>query len=171
MRSLLLIIAIIALMQVTAIAQYYTSGTPPTSSFKNTDKPVVTTKDDSLQSIKDREWDKHLIINSDWRVDSLIQIHKEENQRKKGVEGYRVQIAQGTMEEIRRIEAKFLLQYENIKTHPKFDAPDFRLKVGDFRTRSEAIKFKQLIKTQYPASYVVEDIIEFPELMTLETNN
>jgi hypothetical protein len=169
MRSLLLIITIIALMQLVAVAQYLPSGTPSTTSFKNPDKPVVSTKDDSLQSIKDREWDEHLIINSDWRVDSLIQIHREENQRKKGFEGYRVQIAQGTMEEIRRIEAKFLSNYENIKTHPKFDAPDFRLKVGDFRTRSEAIKFKQLLKAQYPASYVVEDIIEFPELLTTET--
>jgi hypothetical protein len=171
MRSLLIIIAFIAFIHLSAHAQYYTTGNTPSSTTKIVEQSSVTTVQDSLQLIREKEWNKHLIINSDSRVDSIIRIHCEENKRKNGVNGYRVQIFQGTHEEALQIEARFLSGHEGIKTHVEFPSPYFTLRIGDFRTKSEACKLKQLVQNEYPASYIVDCIINFPDLTVAELKN
>ncbi len=107
---------------------------------------------------------ENLIINSDSRIDTLIQIHKEENQRKAGIDGYRVQIFQGNKESAYQAKAKFLILHEDLKVYILFQSPDFRVRVGDFRTRSEALKVKHMIENQFSSTFVVEDEINLPEL-------
>jgi hypothetical protein len=171
MRSLLIIIAFIALMHLSVQAQYYSSGNSPLSSSKIVEQSSVNTVEDSLQLIREKEWNKHLIINSDSRVDTLIQIHREENLRKNGIDGYRIQIYQGTKDEAYQTKARFISLHENTKAYVSFDAPDFKVRVGDFRTRSEAIKLRQLIKDEFTVLYIVEDVINFPDLSVAETGN
>ncbi|HOO83918.1 MAG TPA: SPOR domain-containing protein [Prolixibacteraceae bacterium] len=111
-------------------------------------------------------WD-HLTIISDSRIDDLLAIHKEECIRKKGIDGYRVQIFQGSMDEAYRVKAKFLSTYPDFpekSVHVKFLTPDFRVRLGDFRNRSEAINLKYKIITDFPNPFIVEDIIDFPEI-------
>lgn len=107
---------------------------------------------------------ENLVINADSRIDTLIQIHKEEIQRKGGIEGYRVQIFQGNKESADQAKVKFLMQHENLKAYVLFQSPDFKVRVGDFRTRSEALKIKRLIENQFSSTFVVEDIISLPEV-------
>jgi hypothetical protein len=171
MRGLLIIIAFIALMQLNAEAQYYSTGIPAAPSLKNVEQSNVTTVADSLQQIREKEWNKHLIINSDSRVDSIIQIHREENIRKNGIDGYRVQIYQGTKEEAYKVKTRFLSLHDNMPAYVKFPSPDFTTKVGDFRTRSEALKLKNLIKDEFPAAFIVDDVINLPELNVAEASN
>lgn len=116
------------------------------------------------QSDPDKSWDKHLIINSDSRVDTLLQIHREENLRKGGFDGYRVQIFQGTKDAAYQAKAKFISNHENIKVYVLFQSPDFKVRVGDFRTKSEAIKLKYFIKNEFPSVYIIDDFINFPDL-------
>jgi hypothetical protein len=118
----------------------------------------------SSQQDTDDQWAKHLIINSDSRVDTLIQIQREESIRKGGFDGFRIQIFQGTKDAAYQVKAKFISTYENIKVYVLFQSPDFKVRVGDFRTRSDAIKLKYLIKNEFPAGYIVDDLINFPEL-------
>ena len=110
----------------------------------------------------------NLTINSDSRIDTLIQIHKEENKRKAGIDGYRVQIFQGNKESAYQAKAKFLVLHEDLKVYVLFQSPDFRVRVGDFRTRSEALKVKRMIENQFSSTFVVEDEINLPDL---ESNN
>ncbi len=105
-----------------------------------------------------------LTINSDSRIDTLIQIHKEENQRNAVIDGYRVQIFQGNKESAYQAKAKFLMLHEDLKVYVLFQSPDFRVRVGDFRTRSEALKVKHMIETQFSSTFVVEDEINLPDL-------
>lgn len=109
----------------------------------------------------------HLTIISDSRIDDLLAIHKEECLRKKGIDGYRVQIFQGSMDEAYRVKARFLSTYPDFpekNVHVKFLTPDFRVRIGDFRNRSQAINLKYKIITDFPNPFIVEDIIEFPEI-------
>ncbi|MFN3875143.1 MAG: SPOR domain-containing protein, partial [Flavobacteriales bacterium] len=41
-------------------------------------------------------------------------------------------------------------------------APNWRLRVGDCRTRLEAERLLRDVKAQYPGSYIVPDEIEMP---------
>lgn len=154
-----------------AMAQYNPSGLPFLATNKTLEQPVVNPQVDSLQMVREREWNKHLIINSDSRLDSMIQIHREENTRKNGFDGYRVQIFQGTKDEAYQVKARFISQHEEIKAYVSFQDPYFRVRLGDFRTKSEAIKLKQQIKSEFAASYVVEDLIYFPDLLLVEKSN
>jgi len=46
----------------------------------------------------------------------------------------------------------------------KFIAPVFRVRVGDFRTKNEALKLLKNIQKDYPGAFIVPDIIDFPVL-------
>jgi hypothetical protein len=142
-------------------------GQPAGSPFHLKNGETETEKNDLYlaQSDPDKSWDKHLIINSDYRVDTLIQIHREESIRKGGIDGFRVQIFQGTKDAAYQAKAKFISTYENVKVYVLFQSPDFKVRVGDFRTKSEAIKLKYLIKNEFPAGYIIENIISLPELV------
>ncbi len=108
-------------------------------------------------------WSENLIINADPRIDTLMQINKEECDRKGGIEGYRVQIYQGNKETAYQNKSRFIQKYEKIKVYVLFQSPDFKVRVGNFRTRSEALKVMHLIQNDFPATFVVEDMV-MPDL-------
>ncbi|MDA3816248.1 MAG: SPOR domain-containing protein [Prolixibacteraceae bacterium] len=132
------------------------------------DDSISTVKNDSLfmaSGTLDGEW-SHLTINSDKRINKLLEISEEENKRRGGISGYRVQIFQGEKDEAYSYKSEFLKGYPDYKVYVLFKTPDFRVRVGDFRSRSETIKLKYLIEKDFPNSFIVEDFINFPELKT-----
>ena len=132
------------------------------------DHTLLVDKSDSLKSESDplqKEWD-HLTIISDSRINKLIEIQKEESSRKGTIDGYRVQIYQGTKKDYAyQLKSSFLAKYPDYKVYVLFQTPDFRVRIGDFRNRSEAIKLKYLIEKDFPNPFIVEDNINFPELI------
>lgn len=114
----------------------------------------------------DDQWD-HLTINSDSRINLLLEIQQEESIRKGGMDGYRIQIYQGTKDEAYQLKSKFLSLYPKFpenEVYVKFQTPDFKVRIGDFRTRSEAINLKYKIIRNFPSPLIVEDIINFPDI-------
>jgi hypothetical protein len=168
MRKLIVVSLFIFGTIISINAQNQPAGNP--NNLKNHEQETVKTTLDPIQSDEYEIWGKHLIINSDSRVDTLIQIHREENIRKRGIDGFRVQIFQGNHDEANKVKAKFISTYENIFVDVFFPSPFFVVKVGNFRTKSEAIKLKYLIKNEFPAAYIVEDVINLPELGEDETD-
>lgn len=107
-----------------------------------------------------------VIQNSD--ITKLTDKHLYEAGKLQGIYGYRIRIysnsgkeayEQGPLE-----EAEFRNKYKEIKSYYKFSSPFYRLYVGDFRTRSEALKFLKKIEYDYPDAFIVRTIIDFPEL-------
>lgn len=87
-----------------------------------------------------------------------------ENQRKtSNTQGYRICIFSGTGQKARdnanQARARFLSKYEKIKIYNVFKFPFYKIYVGDFRTRSEAIKFLKQIEYDFPDAYIIPDII------------
>ena len=107
---------------------------------------------------------EHLTINSDSRIETLIRIHQDENIRQGGITGYRVQLFQGNKENAYQMKARFIARYEDIPVYIRFYSPDFKVRIGDFRTRSEAIKWKYTIEKDFPDAFlfIVEDRINYP---------
>jgi len=75
--------------------------------------------------------------------------------------GYRVQIFFGKRNEAREKKVEFLKKYSDVGAYISYLAPNFRLRVGDFRTKIACEKFKKEISEDFPASYIVKDKIEF----------
>lgn len=92
------------------------------------------------------------------QVDSLKQL------RPTLTNGYRVQIFFGKREDAQEKRATFLRQFSDTGAYISYLAPNFRLRVGDFRNRIEAEKFKQSLGLQFQGAYIVKDKIELPPL-------
>jgi hypothetical protein len=98
-------------------------------------------------------------VNEDPAVMRLMQQYREKPMTRPG---YRVQIFLGERslaEEQKRI---FLQRHPEVPAYLSWLAPNFRLRVGDLRTRLEAERLLNELREQFPGSYVVPDEIEMP---------
>lgn len=74
--------------------------------------------------------------------------------------GYRVQIYTGN-DRVKANEVKvdFIRRYPGIRTYLTYVQPQFRVKVGDFKTRGEAEKLFNETNSIYGACMIVPDIV------------
>ena len=80
------------------------------------------------------------------------------------MDGYRVQIYFGDRNSAQEKRGTFIRNNPEIGAYISYLAPNFRLRVGDFRSRLESEKFKNEISKSFPGSYIVKDKIELPPL-------
>lgn len=110
----------------------------------------------------------NLTINQDPRLEKMLKWHVENNRNRDGMDGYRVEIffssALNAKDQALRKKKEFLSKYPDYNVHVKFTAPNFRVRVGDFRTKNEALKLHKQIQKDYPGAFIVPDIIDFPLL-------
>ena len=82
--------------------------------------------------------------------------------------GYRVRLffdnKQSARVESEELEKAFQLQFPQIPTYRSYTNPFFKVVVGDYRTKSDAIKALNAILPFYPKAIVVKESIYFPEI-------
>lgn len=98
---------------------------------------------------------------ADARIDGLMQ---EFTQHAQTIKGYRVQIHLGERKAAEDVKRAFLLKYPDVPTYLSWLPPNFRVRVGDLRTRVEAERLLRTLKADHPGSYIVPDDIELPAL-------
>ena len=101
-------------------------------------------------------------VTGDVDVGEMVARHVELNNRVKSMPGFRVQIASfsGTNSKTSafNLRDRFMLDYPSVQAYIIYDEPNFKVKVGDFRTRLEAYAFLQEIKEVYKG-YIIKDNI------------
>lgn len=102
-----------------------------------------------------------ITVTIDPRIDATVTRYTE---LKHPQRGYRVQIFLGDRKTAEDHKRTFLQKYPDVPAYMSFLAPNFRLRVGDLRTRLEAERLLRDLKTLYPGSYIVPDEIEMPRL-------
>lgn len=108
-----------------------------------------------------------ITVIADPRIQSL-DLKKTKNPTK--LNGYRVQIFFGDRSKAQDMRGEFIRKYPDVKAYISYLAPNFRLRVGDFRTRLEGDKFKDEMSRSFPGSYIVKDKIELPVLWDENTD-
>jgi len=93
----------------------------------------------------------------------------EEKNGYSGMEGFRIQIYSSSnrnaREESGKARAEFMSKFPDIVSYPLFAEPGYyKIRVGDFRTKTEATRLFLLISKVFPDAYIVPDIINFPDL-------
>ncbi len=74
--------------------------------------------------------------------------------------GFRVQIYAGNnRNEAYSVQSRFKNQYKDIDSYINYDEPNYRVKVGDFTSRSEADNFMRLLRSQYSNVFVFQEDI------------
>ncbi len=103
-------------------------------------------------------------VMQDPAIELLLCAHREVVERKDGIRGFRIQItSEGGAQSRQRIfgrQSAFNSRYPNVKSYVTYDAPDFKLRVGNFKTRIDAQRFLNHISHEFPGSYIVIDQIE-----------
>ncbi len=113
---------------------------------------------------------QNLQLQQDSRIDSLLLRYVEINKRREGTDGFRVEIyfssGTGAREEALKVKTAFLKAYPDETAYMSFQSPNFKVRVGDCRTKNEALSLKEKISRNYPNAFIVPDIIQFPKLYT-----
>lgn len=85
---------------------------------------------------------------------------------KRLVPGYRVRIffdnRQSARVESEETLKKFESMYHDVKAYRTYANPYFKVTVGDFRTKSEAMELLSRIKSVFPSAFVVKENISYP---------
>ncbi|GAB1453787.1 hypothetical protein MASR2M47_38430 [Draconibacterium sp.] len=109
---------------------------------------------------------KDIEIHQDPMVGKMLDWHIENNKIKNKIEGFRVEIFFSSdvdaKEKALKKKVEFLSAYPDNTVHIIYVSPNFRVRVGDFRTKNEALKLYREIKDNYPVSFIITDEIDFP---------
>lgn len=104
-------------------------------------------------------------INQTQSVREAMRKHVAAN-AERTLSGYRVRIffdnKQTARVESEETLKKFEGKYHDVVAYRTYANPYFKVTVGDFRTRSEAVKFLERIKSDFPSAFVVRENIEYP---------
>jgi hypothetical protein len=134
----------------------------------------IVRSEDLFKRSEGSEHTGHLNIQQDPALDTLLSryILGFKNQEEKigysGMDGWRIQIYSSSnrnaKEESSKTDAEFLIKFPGIKSYTLFAPPAYyKIRVGDFRTKTEATRLFLLISKAFPDAYLVPDIINFPE--------
>ncbi len=109
---------------------------------------------------------RNLNIRQDARIEKMLSWHIENNKIKNKIEGFRIEIFFSSdadaKENALKKKKEFMSVYPDYAVHVKWISPNFRVRVGDFRTKNEALKLYREIKNSYPVAFIVTDEIDFP---------
>ena len=119
-------------------------------------------------------WEK-LNIQCDPKINDLLRQQVDQSKKSGTMSGYRLQIYFGSGENAHnqalRMKTEFLSSYPDVKTYLFFKSPDFIVRVGNFRTKSEALKMQKTLLFKFPNAFIVADEIAFPELLNITSTN
>ena len=110
---------------------------------------------------------KEVTLNQPQEMDQAYARYVKANGEKK-INGYRIRLffdnKQSARTESEELEKEFQLQFPQIPTYRSYTNPFFKVVVGDYRTKSDAIKELNKILPFYPKAIVVKESIFFPAI-------
>ena len=111
--------------------------------------------------------DSTIMIQVDPRVDSLIKKQIQINEAttrdsRRNIPGYRIQVANSNdRNQVFSIKTKIYQAYPELKPYLIYQPPNYKLRVGNFKTPEEADPYLQKLTRDFPSGvYLVHDIIE-----------
>ncbi len=116
-----------------------------------------------------------VVIVEDPAVDSLVMLHQKHNAAFPVVQGYRIQLFKDSgneaLDKAREIMDKFKKEYPGLSVYLSFQEPYYRVRVGDFKTRLEALDKMSGIKKRYKNVWIISDNIHFSHYKNKELTN
>jgi hypothetical protein len=104
-------------------------------------------------------------IHESAAIKNLVAKHVQVNEYHPWVNGYRVQLYSvsgvNSRDKANTFMAQFLLKNPDAKVYIVYHAPYYKVRIGDFRTKIEALSYLQTIKRDFPSGFVVVDKIKF----------
>jgi hypothetical protein len=120
-----------------------------------------------------------VVVKKDMRMDILAGKQAEINKRASRMSssgyyrGYRIQVYNAqNRDEANAVKAELLRRFPDQSAYLLYQAPNFRVRIGNFLTQKEATDLRKMVAALYPnrGIYIVPDLIEYtpPEDEELE---
>lgn len=106
-------------------------------------------------------------IIKDPRIDDLIRKQGEPVPPAPNVQinGYRLQIFfDSDKSKVDQARLQFAKSFPKTETYVTYNAPNYFLRVGDFRTSLEADRLKAEVGAAYPTSFIVQEKVNLPRI-------
>jgi len=88
------------------------------------------------------------------------------NNAEKPISGYRIRVfydngpqARIKSENIQQILQK---QFPEVLVYRSFESPNYKVSIGDFRSKDEALRIFNAIKGTYPTAFIIKESINYP---------
>src|SRR6201996_6830075 len=108
-----------------------------------------------------------VVLHKDPRIDDLIrqqiQINEETTRdARRNIPGFRIQVINSTdRNKVFAAKTKIYQQFPDLKPYLLYQPPNYKLRVGNFRTQEEAEDFQKQLSRLFPSGlYVIRDTIE-----------
>ncbi len=102
-----------------------------------------------------------IVIHQEEGIPFLLDAHIEMNRRQRYFDGYRIQLYSSSGKKAKHlaleVKGKILVSFPDEPVYISFTAPFWRVRVGNYRNKHEALGLLNRLKTEFPNSYVVKD--------------
>ena len=104
-------------------------------------------------------------VNQSAAMKSAFDSYVSANASKK-VTGYRIRVyyenSQNARNRSEAIARSISGAYPGVGVYRTFESPNFKVCVGDFRTKDEALKIYHALKSSYPTAIILKETINYP---------
>lgn len=104
-------------------------------------------------------------IIADPALEIMLTERKEQNKETETIPGYRLQVFFGSnREEAMQMQNRVSSRFKDTEVYLVYEQPYFKVRVGDYRTRMEALKMFFIFKDRYDSVILTPDKINLPPL-------
>jgi len=101
-------------------------------------------------------------------ISKLLQEHKSFNKNQSGIIGYRINVffdsGNNSKSKAYSIKSQLMDEYPDVEAYIIYQEPNYKVKVGDFRTRLDAERFQNQISNEYKNGFIIKEIINLPKI-------
>ena len=90
-------------------------------------------------------------VNQDKDIDALLRLKKDVN---KTLLNYKIQIYSGNREDAKKARLDFRKSFANWTTDMKFETPNYKIWIGNFKTRLEADRALVEVKRKFNYAFI-----------------
>lgn len=95
-------------------------------------------------------------VNQDPKFEQLLEEKRKINSSITANDRYKIQIFYGDIQNARKVLADFQKNFPSLDATIIFSSPNYKVQVGNFKTKIEADRNSQEILTKYPDALVVK---------------
>lgn len=93
-------------------------------------------------------------VNQDEKITVLLNAKKELNKTENASNRYKIQIYNGNRSDAKSAQKEFHLSFSDWRSKIEYESPNFKIWVGNFRTRLEADRALKRIKRKFPSAFI-----------------
>ncbi|MFN8293100.1 MAG: SPOR domain-containing protein [Chitinophagales bacterium] len=105
-------------------------------------------------------WSQEGVIQSP-EISNMVESYRNYQKIMEFEDGFRIQISYtNNRDEAYKAKAQLYKEFETIPSYVEYEQPNYKLRIGDFKTKLQATALLQDVIKIYPGAFIVKDRIK-----------